>query len=337
MRRTAGLLVAFLMWSVAAMAGGAGVVLAQTGPAVGTEVPVVDADGVTHGTIQIKELNDPFQGDPDSPPADGSRYVGLIAVFTAADDQQLDANPYYVVVRDTDGYLYTPQYVARPADDPIPDLQSQTLAPGNRISGFVGYVLPSSAAIDDVFYTPSSYEALTLVQVDQGPDPAVDQPIAFTAQDGSQATFTVDVTDPFTGASSPAAEGMRYVGLQVRIENTGNSVFNADPSDIYLRTDAGALIYPAGISRTDTTIPDLQNQPLSPGDRISGFVGYAVPADATVMTIELWPDSGRRMTLAAITGGGVAASPGPVASQAPATPEPPAASPTPDASAGVSQ
>ncbi|MEZ4596729.1 MAG: hypothetical protein R3C32_07735 [Chloroflexota bacterium] len=168
MRRTAGLLVAFLMWSVAAMAGGAGVVLAQTGPAVGTEVPVVDADGVTHGTIQIEELNDPFQGDPDSPPADGSRYVGLIAVFTAADDQQLDANPYYVVVRDTDGYLYTPQYVARPADDPIPDLQSQTLAPGNRISGFVGYVLPSSAAIDDVFYTPSSYEALTLVQVDQG-------------------------------------------------------------------------------------------------------------------------------------------------------------------------
>lgn len=337
MRRTAGLLVALLVLLQALTAGGIATVLAQAAPTVGTEVPLVDDDGVTHGTIQVKQLDDPFTGDPDSPADAGTRYVGLIAVFTAADDQQLDANPFYIVVRDTDGYLYTPQYVARPADDPIPDLQSQTLAPGNRISGFVGYVLPSDAKIDDITYTPSTYVALPLVEVDTSQGPAAGQPIPFTAKDGGQATFTITVTDPFTGASSTPSDGMRYVGLQTAIENTGAMVFNADPSDIYLRTASGALYYPSGISRTDTTVPDLQSQALSPGDRVSGFIGYQVPTDETVTTIELWPDSSRRVRLAAVSGGGAAPTTGPAVTPAPAASLTPAPSPTPGQSAGVSQ
>ncbi|MFN8519579.1 MAG: DUF4352 domain-containing protein [Chloroflexota bacterium] len=337
MRRTARLLVALLVIVNAVLVGTVPSVLAQAAPSVGTEVPLVDDQGVTHGTIQVKQLDDPFAGTPDSPPAAGSRYVGIIAVFTAADDQQLDANPYYIVVRDTDGYLYTPVYVARDAADPIPDLQSQTLAPGNRISGFVGYVLPSGAKIDDITYTPSTYLALPLVDVDTDPGPAVGQPIPFTAEDGSQGTFTIKVTDPFTDASSTPAEGTRYVGLQVAIENTGTSVFQADPTDLYLRTSSGALVYPSGFSRNDMTIPDLQSQPLSPGDRVSGFIGYPVPAADTVTTVEIWPSGNRRVRLAAVNGGGAAPTAGPAVSTAPATPEPPVASPTPGASAGVSQ
>lgn len=347
MRRTTRLLAAALVALIAATVG-VGPVLSQAGPTVGTEVPVVDDTGITHGTIQVKELDDPFTAfDPSRPAAPGSRYVGLTVVFTAADDQQLDANQYSVVIRDTDGYLYVPQFVPRPADDPIPDLQSQTLAPGNRISGFVGYILPEGAAIDEVVYTTSTYVALQLVDVDTTPAPAIGQPIDLTAKDGSQGRFTLTITDPFTSTTSTPAEGMRFLGLGTVIENIGASVFEADPTDLYLRSATGALYYPVGFAlETTSTLPYLQAQSLAPGDRISGLVGYAIPVGETIVAVDLWPDSARRVTLAAVSGGGPAPTAGPVVTAAPAasvtppppsTPEPPVASPTPGQSAGVSQ
>lgn len=338
MQRTARLLTAALAGFIAATAAGVGSVAAQSGPAVGTEVPLVDDSGITHGTIQVKTLDDPYtKFDPSRPAEDGSRYVGLIVVFTAADDQQLDANPSSVVVRDTDGYLYTVQSVPRPADDPIPDLQSQTLAPGNRISGFLGYVVPTGSAIDEVVYMASTYVAIPLVDADTTPGPALGQPVVFTAQDGSQGTFTMTLTDPATDAASPPAEGTRYVALQAVIENTGTAVFDANPSALYLRDSAGNLYYPKGYSREPSTLPDLQQQSLAPGDRVSGQLGYSVPAGATIVAVDLWPDSRRRTTLAVVGGGGPAPTTGPAVTTAPSSPVPPAASPTPGASAGVSQ
>jgi hypothetical protein len=338
MRRSLSILVASLLVGLSL---GVPAALAQGGPSVGTEVPFIDDQGVTRGTIVVKELNDPFTGiDPARPAAAGSRYVGLSLQFTAADDQQFDASPHYAVVRDTDGYLYNPQFVPRPADDPVPDLQAQTLAPGNRISGFVGYILPADAAIDDILYTYSSYFALPLVDVDPAPGPAQGQPVPFVASDGSQALFTLTVTDPFTDSGSPPAEGMRFVGLQAIVENTGATPFDANPSELYLRSATGGLYYPTGISRTDPTIPDLQSQPLSPGDRVSGFVGFSVPADATLVAVDLWPDSGRRARLADLTGGGPAPTVGPVVTPEPVPSVVPATltpSPTPGQSAGVSQ
>jgi hypothetical protein len=46
--------------------------------------------------------------------------------------------------------------VYRPSDSVIPDLQAQTMAPGNRISGFVGFEGPADAVIEEVLYQPQS-------------------------------------------------------------------------------------------------------------------------------------------------------------------------------------
>ena len=87
---------------------------AQTGSAIGTEVPFVDPEGVTRGTVLIAEVGDPFTGaDPARPAPDGKRYVGLAVAFTAAADQTFNTNPAYVILRDTDGHLYSPNYVPR--------------------------------------------------------------------------------------------------------------------------------------------------------------------------------------------------------------------------------
>lgn len=341
MRRTVRWFVAALLLVQGLLVGASPVAIAQD-DAAGPEVQFVGDDGVVHGTIQIKRLDDPFpEHDAARPPAEGQRYLGLIAVFTAADDQTFDANPSLIVARDTNGVLYPPSYVPRPADVIVPDLQSQTMAPGNRISGFVGYNLPADAVLQDVLYLPSTYRTMTLVQVSPVGGPPIGGPVPFDATDGSQATITLQMTDPVSGTTNAPQEGMRFVGLDVVWENTGATVYDANPTELYLRTAAGDLFYPAGVYREDvSTLPDLAAQPLAPGDRISGFVGYQVPADAVVVAVDYWPESGRRAMIADLVGDGPVPTAGPVVTPAPAasaSAPPPVASPTPGASAGVSQ
>jgi len=144
-----------LALSIALSAAAVHVAGAQGG--VGTAVPYVDTDGINHGTVTIKELDDPFTGfDPSQPAEAGSRYVEMIVVFESSDDQSFDVQPYYVVVRSTDGHLYSQAYVPRPSDAKYPVLQGQTMGPGNKISGAVDFVLPADAKIADVWFEPSS-------------------------------------------------------------------------------------------------------------------------------------------------------------------------------------
>jgi hypothetical protein len=340
MRRTA-------RWSVAALLVVQGLLLGATPGALaqdaaGPALEFVGDDGIVHGTVQVMELHDPFDGaDPARPPADGQRYVGLIVAFTAAADQTFDANPFQVVARDTNGYLYNPSYVPRPADSIVPDLQSQTLAPNNQISGFVGYSLPATATLQDILYLPSAYRSLPLVEVERIGGPPIGSPVAFTATDGSQATITMQLIDPMTGTTSAPPEGMRQVGMNVVWENSGSTVYDAVPTELYLRSADGDLYYPVGVYREDvTTLPDLAPQLLAPGDRISGFVGFQVPTDEVIVAVDYWSESGRRAMIGDLVGEGPVPTAGPAVTPAPAasvTPPPPAPSPTPAQSAGVSQ
>lgn len=198
--------------------------------------------------------------------------------------------------------------------------------------------LAQDVVLQDVLYLPSSYRSIPLVQVGAVAGPPIGSPVPFTATDGSQATITLQLTDPVTGTTNAPA---RFVGLSTVWENTGATVYDVNPSEVYLRTAAGDLVYPAGVYREDvTTLPDLAAQPLAPGDRISGFLGYQVPVDATIVAVDYWPESNRRAMLADLVGGGPVPTPGPVVTPAPAasvTPPPAMPSPTPGQSAGVSQ
>ena len=113
--------------------------IAQDGPTQpGEEVTFTDPDGIIRGTIAVREVADPFTGyDPSYAAEPGVRYVMLTVTYQAALDQQMDAQPYEVMLQSDDGRLWDSVYVQRPADSTIPDLQPQQLAPDNRISGVI--------------------------------------------------------------------------------------------------------------------------------------------------------------------------------------------------------
>jgi hypothetical protein len=144
--------------------------------------------------------------------------------------------------------------------------------------------------------------------------------------------------DPFTGfdPAYPPAEGTRFVVLRPVFENVGELPYWAEPYDLAVRDSSGfihtaASVYPP----PGHPVPPLEGQTMSPGDRISGLVGFAIPADRQISEVLYYPESGRMVTLADLDGGTGTTAPEPPGSPAAAASAAPPASPTPDPSAGV--
>ena len=204
--------------------GGASLATAQGGPAaLGTPVTIVDPEGIIRGEVTVREMVDPFtEHEPTAPPPEGMRYVLLVTTFQAALDQQLDAQPYQVVLQDTDGYLYSTQYIPRPADAVMPDLQGQLMAPDNRISGAITFHVPTDATIDRVVYQPSFDRFVELADVTPGTGPALGDATTYTDALGASTTVSTQLIDPFTAIDPayPPAEGMRVRGARSRSSRT---------------------------------------------------------------------------------------------------------------------
>jgi hypothetical protein len=338
--------VALILVLLVAGTVGASIASAQDAPTqVGEEVTFVDPEGIIRGTVTVREVADPFTGhDPNAPPEPGSRYVSLTVTYQAALDQPFDAQPYEIMLQSDDGTLFDSVYVARPADSTIPDLQPQQLAPDNRISGIVSYTVPADTVIQRIVYQPASDRLLDLADLAPGTAPAPGDAVTYTYADGSTASITTEVMDPFTDfdPAYPPAEGSRFVVLRPVFENVGELPYWAEPFDMVVRDSSGFLHTPASVyTPPGHPVPPLEGQTMSPGDRVSGLVGFAIPADRQVSEVLYYPESGRLVTLADLDGGGgtappePAGSPAPAASAAPVASPAPAASPTPDPSAGV--
>jgi len=251
-------------------------------------VPFQDLAGTTLGTILIREVADPYTDfEPTRPPAEGMRYALLTVTFEAAEDQPFPTDPRLIQLQDANGYLYTPTAVPRPADSVIPDLQSQTLAPFDRVSGVVGYVLPEDAPVVRIVYRGEGSRLIPISETGDGSAVAVGEPRTFSLADGTAlGTITVrEVADPYTDhvPTQPPAEGQRFVLLTVAFDAAADQTLYADPRVLLLVDRNGSVYRPTRIAREPgELLQDLDIQPLSPEDRVSGVIGYVVPADAVL-------------------------------------------------------
>jgi hypothetical protein len=254
-------------------------------------VPFQDVAGTTLGTILIRDVADPYtEFEPTRPPAEGMRYALLTVTFEAAEDQPFSTDPRQIQLQDANGYLYTPTGVPRPADSVIPDLQSQTLAPFDRVSGVVGYVLPEDTSVVRIVYRGDGSRLVPITEPGDGGAVAVGEPRAFSLADGTTlGNITVrDIADPYTDfvPTQPPAEGQRFVLLTTAFEAAADQALHADPRLVFLVDSNGSVYRPGRIARPEgELLQDLDLQPLSPEDRVSGVIGYTVPADAVLASI----------------------------------------------------
>ncbi len=262
-------------------------------------VPYLDDQGNQLGTILVREFLDPYtEYDPGAPPAEGSRYAVLSLVFEAAEDQAFPADPYQVQLQDTNGYLYYSQWVPRPADTVVTDLQSQTLSPFDRISGHIPFVLPAEAEIARIVYRGDGRRIMPIADVGVTTSVAVGEPKVITDLVGTPfGSVTVrEVIDPFLDfdPNGPPAEGHRYVLLDMVFDATDDQAIGANPTSVGLVGADGMIYWPTWVPRPQPFLLQyLESQPLSPGDRISGVVGFAIP-DGVVIDYIVYNNEGNR-------------------------------------------
>ena len=309
------LLLAFGASVPAAAQDGTPITQSEGRQAAGDEVLYLDAEGEERGLITVAEIADPFaEFDPASPPEAGSRYVLLTVAFENTGGQPLEADPNDLLLRGVNGSLWTPTTVPRPDDVAIPELQNQQMAPGNRVSGVVGFVVPEEVELDQVFYQPESGRLILLADILPGPGPALGSEVFYVDPEGGRGlVVATEIFDPFEEfePSQPPEAGSRYVLLNVAFENIGEQPFQADPYDLLLRDADGFLWAPTTVPRpADVAVPDLESQTMAPGNRVSGVVGFVVPEDAELAGVHYQPESGVLILLAdLLAGAGAAATP----------------------------
>ena len=273
---------------------------------VGTAVTYVDVEGVEHGVVTVTEVIDPFTDfDEGYEPAEGARYVVIYVSFEATGEKSFEADPYDLLLRDTEGFLWSPASVNRGSEPEVPDAQSQTLASGNRISGAVGFVIPEDAPLAEVFYQPESGHVILLADIaeDAADAPVVGTEVTYVDAENVErgVVAVLEVVDPFTDfpeGYEPAAD-TRYVVVSLSFEATGEGSFDANPNDLVVRDANGFLWSTASVNRgSEPDMPDAQSQTLASGNKISGAIGFIVPADTPLAQIYYQPESGRLILLA---------------------------------------
>ena len=292
--------------------GGASLVAAQD---EGAAVPVTDEEGAEVGSITVTDVIDPFTDfDPAYPPEPGGRYVAVNIAFDADAGNRFEISPYAIVLQDDAGFLWNQSSLNLTDDALIPELSSQTLGPGSRVTGVVGFVVPEGRAPARILYQPESSRVIPLLDLTGEQPPAVGETVAIVDSEGGSGSVTVtDVVDPFEDVdpSQGAPEDGRFVMVTLVYENTSDGRFFVEPYGLLLRDEKGNLWSSTSVTRVEETelIPDVTSTQLAPGDRLSGAVVFVVPEGTGLAGIYTSPVSGQLLLLAGLGSGSADAVP----------------------------
>jgi hypothetical protein len=309
MRHVRVLLALFIAWTLLISQlplGGASLVAAQD---EGAAVPVTDEEGADVGSITVTDVIDPFTDfDPTYPPEQGGRYVAVNVVFDADAGNRFEISPYAIVLQDDAGFLWNQASLNLAEDALIPELSSQTLGPGSRVTGVVGFVVPEGREPARVLYEPESTRLIPLLDLTGEEAPAVGETVPIVDSEGGSGSVTVsEVVDPFEdvdpGQTPP--EGGRFVMVTLVYENTSDGRFSVEPYGLLLRDENGDLWSSTSVTRLEETelVPDITSSQLAPGDRLSGAVVFVVPEGTEPAGIYTSPISGQLLQLADLESG----------------------------------
>jgi hypothetical protein len=113
------------------------------------------------------------------------------------------------------------------------------------------------------------------------------------------AVSTEDVIDNFDDLAkgTEPEQGLKFVGVTVTFENTGEEAFTPAPASVFLGTTDGIFWAPeSSIDRSADAIdetPDLTDDPIDPGDSVTGFIGFQIPEDLEIAYVMYLPDTSR--------------------------------------------
>jgi hypothetical protein len=126
--------------------------------------------------------------------------------------------------------------------------------------------------------------------------PAIGSTIKLTDQDGHPLSVTlVRIVDPAQGADqfSTPSSGDRFVGVELKITDTGTTSIDPNPESEAELTDTQGHGYNPDIGSTLSDCPSFpDNTNLDPGETVDGCVTFDVPTGLDLARVKYTPSSG---------------------------------------------
>jgi hypothetical protein len=117
-------------------------------------------------------------------------------VYENTSDDRFFVEPYGLLLRDANGNLWSATSVTRLEEtELVPDITSAQLAPGDRLSGAVVFVVPEGTGLAGIYTSPVSGQLLQLADLESGSD----------GEEAGAAPETTDDDSAGTPAASTAA------------------------------------------------------------------------------------------------------------------------------------
>ena len=89
----------------------------------------------------------------------------------------------HIALQDDAGFVWTPASMVLAEDALIPELSSQTLGPGSRVTGVVGFLVPEERAPAQVLYQPESSRLIPLLNLTGEEPPALGDAVSIVDSD----------------------------------------------------------------------------------------------------------------------------------------------------------
>jgi hypothetical protein len=267
---------------------------------VGDAVAVTDSDGNDIAQVTVEDIVDPFE-DMEQKPKRGLRFISVELTIENTGKDTLTVTPGNFGVVDDKGIIYVGVDVDR--TDTIDPLAETDLRSGKSVSGALAVGFPKDGEIAQIIWLVGQGMLPVLVN-NLDPVSLGDTVTLYSTDYAEQASVsTEDVVDNFDDVARGVKpeKGLKFVGVTVTFENTGEEAFTPIPGSVFLGTTDGIFWAPeASIERsadaTDET-PDLTDDVIDPGDSATGFVGFQIPDDREIAFVMYLPDTSRLLRI----------------------------------------
>ena len=263
---------------------------------IGDTITVTDTDGNDVAKATVDDIIDPFE-DMQQSPKKGLRFISVEVTIENTGKDTLTVTPGNIGVVDDKGIIYVGVDVDR--TDKVDPLVDTDLAPGDSISGGLAVGIPDDGDIAQVVWLVGQGMLPILVN-NLDPVALGDQVTLYNTDYAEEAAVsTEDVVDNFDDLAkgTEPQKGLKFVGVTVTFENTGEEAFTPVPASVFLGTTDGIFWAPeSSVDRSADAIdqiPDLTDDPIDPGDSVTGFVGFQIPQDLEIAWVMYLPDTSR--------------------------------------------
>jgi uncharacterized protein DUF4352 len=263
---------------------------------IGDTITVTDTDGNDVAEATVEDVVDPFE-DMEQNPKKGLRFVSVEVTIENTGKDTLTVTPGNIGVVDDKGIIYVGVDVDR--TDNVDPLVETDLEPGDSISGGLAVGIPEDGEIAQIVWLVG--QGMLPILVNNLDPVALGDPVTlYTTDYAEEASVTTeDVVDNFDDLASGAKpqSGLKFVGVTVTFENTGEEAFTPNPGSVFLGTTDGIFWAPeSSVDRSSDAIdetPDLTDDPVDAGDSVTGFVGFQIPEDLDIAYVMYLPDTTR--------------------------------------------